>query len=129
MRITIILFSLLCVFWITQSCTFQNEFDYFGDLLLDTSINNCNTMDITYDSLSYIFEGNCKDCHKVGNTRRGGIEFDNYNQTVNTFNNNESKIITAIKHEGPYKMPFGRPKLSDCEIEKIEAWINEGMPE
>lgn len=117
-------------FFVTDfSCTFHNEQEYFGDLLKDTSLNNCNTIGITYDSLSYIFEGNCKDCHKVGDTYRGGIEFDDYNQTVNSFKNNEDKILTAIKHEGPYKMPFRKPKLSECEIAKIEEWINNEMPE
>lgn len=129
MRLTYLILSIFCLLWGINSCTFHNEVDYFGDLLIDTSLNSCNTINITYDSLSYIFEGNCKDCHKVGDTYRGGIEFDDYAQTVNSFRNNENKILRAIKHQGPYKMPYERPKLSDCEIKRIEAWINDNMPE
>jgi hypothetical protein len=50
--------------------------------------------------------------------------YENVKASINT-----GKVLPAIKHTGPYKMPYGQPMLSDCDIDKIEAWINAGMPE
>ena len=43
---------------------------------------------------------------------------------------NTGLVLPAIKHaNGVPPMPNGMPKLNDCDIAKIEAWINAGMPE
>lgn len=111
-----IAFIIIC--FALASCTFDNEQDYFE--------LKCETENLTYDSLTYIF-GICSQCHNNASTYRTGIEMDTYESVVKSINT--GLVIPAIKHEGPYKMPYNLSKLPDCEIEKIEAWINDGMPE
>jgi len=110
------------------SCTFNNEEEYFEPVKTDTIPQvTCFTANLTYDSLSYIFRGICYSCHSSDFTYRSGIQFDNYQATKSAINT--GKLLPAIKHEGNYKMPYQQAKLSDCEIERIEAWIKDGMPE
>ncbi|MFC2151098.1 hypothetical protein ACFLSE_01110 [Bacteroidota bacterium] len=102
-----------------SSCTYDNEEDLLKDF-------QCDTVGIVYNDLTYIFSDNCADCHNetlfYRDIKMNTIE--NVRISINT-----DRVLPAIKHEGQYKMPFERPKLSDCDIEKIEAWINAGMPE
>lgn len=116
------LFPVCCftlILFIACSCTFYNEKDYFN--------LTYNTEGLTYDSVSYIFDNNCVRCHSVDYTERDEIKLDNYQNVVNSINT--GKVLPAIKHEGPYLMPNGEPKLPDFEINRIEAWANDGMPE
>jgi hypothetical protein len=102
------------------SCTFENEENYFNPV--------CDTTTIVYNDLTYIFTNVCASCHvSPDNTPRPGIVMSNYEQVKASVLT--GKVLPAIKHEGNYKMPAGQAKLSDCDIEKIEAWINAGMPE
>lgn len=103
---------------ISMSCTFYNEKDYFGI--------ECQTEGMTYDSLTYVF-GICSECHSDAFTYRTGIEMDTYESVVKSINT--GLVMPAIKHEGAYLMPYNLSKLPDCDISKIESWINDGMPE
>ena len=103
-----------------SSCTFDNEEDLLEDYV-------CDTIGIVYSDLTYIFEDICQECHKTGDTYRDGIEMDDYDEVKASINT--GLVLPDIKHEGSFKMPYQRPKLPDCDIEKIEAWINAGMPE
>jgi len=120
---TIVILKLFVVSFLTlhfSSCTFDNEEDLLEDYV-------CDTIDIVYSDLTYIFEDICYDCHKTGDTYRNGIEMDDYDEVKASINT--GLVLPAIKHEGSFNMPFERPKLPDCDIKKIEAWINAGMPE
>lgn len=104
-----------------SSCTFYNEEDYFP-------IDTCNVENITYSSLTYIFTGICAACHSESFTYRENIKMDSYENVVSSIST--GPVWKAINHEeGVRAMPNGLPKLSDCEISKIGAWINAGMPE
>jgi uncharacterized protein YigE (DUF2233 family) len=102
------------------SCTFDNEEDLLEDYV-------CDTTDISYNDLTYIFSDICARCHDDVYTYRNGIEMDNYESVKLSIQT--GLVLPAIKHTGPYKMPNQEPKLSDCDILKIETWINAGMPE
>lgn len=40
------------------------------------------------------------------------------------------RLLGAIRQEtGFYAMPKGLPKLTDCEMAKITAWVNAGAPQ
>jgi hypothetical protein len=102
------------------SCTFENEENYFNPV--------CDTTAIVYNDLTYIFTDVCASCHvSATETPRPGIVMSNYEQVKASILT--GKVLPAIKHESIYKMPAGQAKLSDCDIEKVEAWINAGMPE
>ena len=112
-----ILVSMLAYF---SNCTFDNEEDLLEGF-------TCDTIDIVYSDLTYIFTDICLDCHESGDTYRPGIEMDDYEEVKASINT--GLVFPAIKHEGQYNMPYEQPKLPDCDIKKIEAWINAGMPE
>ncbi|NOQ27715.1 MAG: hypothetical protein GQ564_20315 [Bacteroidales bacterium] len=104
----------------STSCTFDNEEDLLKNFI-------CDTNDIVYNDLTYIFTDICSVCHKEGDTERLGIEMDSYLSVKASMNT--GLVLQAINHTGPYKMPFQQAKLSDCDIDKIEAWVNADMPE
>jgi len=111
------------LYWIcgSTSCTLQNEEDFLKDII-------CDTTDISYHDLTYIFTGICTDCHSELFTYRDGIEMDSYNGVKSSVNT--GLVWPSINHaDGVPPMPVGISKLSDCELNKIEAWINAGMPE
>lgn len=86
----------------------------------------CDTLNMTYSEIKYIFEDNCFICHKDPQGPNQ-IKFNSYSEVKNIINT--GKLLPAINWTGSIKMPFGQPKLDDCSIDKIEAWINAGMPE
>ncbi|HAF30412.1 MAG TPA: hypothetical protein DCG75_15325 [Bacteroidales bacterium] len=103
----------------STSCTFDSE-----EELLE--YYNCDTVNVNYNNLTYIFTDICAVCHD-DDPPRVGIKMNSYENVKASINT--GKVLPAIKHTGPYKMPYGQPMLSDCDIDKIEAWINAGMPE
>jgi len=109
------------------SCTSTNEEDYFEDPVCDSALVDRDTIVVYYDDLTYIFSGICQQCHSPELTYRQGIIMDSYENVVSSINT--GKVLPAIMHEGSYKMPNNLPKLSDCEIQKIDVWIERGMPE
>ncbi len=65
----------------------------------------------------------CTTCHNAGNAG-GGFDLSNYsgvNACVNS-----GKFMPSIKHTGPFPMPQGGAKLSDCDITKLQNWVNAG---
>ena len=115
-----------CIFYYLSACTFQTEEEYFGEPICDSTEINRDTLKVYYEDLTYIFSGICSQCHNTQFTYRTGINMDSYNNVVASFNT--GKPLPAIKHEGLYKMPYNMPKLSDCEIQRIAKWYEEGMP-
>ncbi len=105
---------------LVNACTFNNEEAYFSEY-------KCDTTQVLYSDLTYIFSDICASCHHSSYTESEGIVFDSYEMVKASIGT--GKVVPAIKHEGSFKMPEGRNKLSDCEIEQIEVWIEAGMPE
>ncbi len=122
-------FSII-VFFNFISCTKENEEDFLINLYsTDTNyITICDTTNIKYNDLTYIFDGICKSCHNSSSTFYDGIVMDNYEGVKISINS--GLVWKAINHEpGITPMPNGLPKLNECEINKIGAWINKGMPQ
>lgn len=114
---------LFVVYWIinSTSCTFLNEEELFKDI-------ECDTINVSYSDLTYIFTGICTNCHNEVFSYRDGIMMDSYIRVKSSINT--GLVLPAINHaEGVPRMPNGMPKLSTCELDKIKAWINAGMVE
>ena len=106
---------------VLPSCTYNNEEEYTEDV-------TCDTIHVTFNDISYIFTGVCASCHYPNNPFVPGIVLNNYDNVKAAVRTN--RVLGAIKHLDGYKpMPFDMPKRSDCEISKIQAWIDQGMPE
>ena len=93
----------------------------------------CTTTNTTYAAgVSAIINGNgCLGCH--GATPSAPFSLQTYDQVkakaAETRNGN-SVLYGAVAHlSGFSPMPQGRGKLSDCDISKIKAWIDAGMPQ
>jgi hypothetical protein len=119
--ISILILFIALTFAINYSCTFDNEEDLLKDY-------NCDTTYIIYSDLTYIFTDICADCHNSALTLSPGINMDSYNNVKSSINT--GLVVPAINHEnGVPPMPNGLPKLSNCDLEKIQTWIDLGMPE
>lgn len=102
-----------------QGCYYDNE-EY-----LYPSTASCDTTGVTYSgTIAPIMAAYCNSCH--GNTApSGGIATDN----ITAVKANMTRIWGAINHSNGYQaMPQNMPKLSDCNLAKIAAWKNAGMP-
>lgn len=101
----------------------------------DDEAASCDTTDVTYtNTVKAIFDNNgCADagCHP---STAGVFSLATYEDYTNFVG--KDRIIGAIKWETGFSpMPkdsttnTGGMKLADCDIEKIEAWIDAGSPE
>ncbi len=92
---------------------------------------NCDTSNINYqDEVLGIFtKHSCLSCHNSQGAS-GGVNLDDYNQAKASSN----LLLPALRHDPSIAkskhMPQGASSpIPECEILKIEAWINSGMPE
>ena len=106
---------------VVTSCSKENEEN------LQPKINQpiCDTLNMTFKKdVLPIITFNCYSCHGNGNIQ-GGINLDGYARLKRQVDNNQ--LLNVIKHSPGYsQMPQGQPKLSQCDINKIEAWVNRG---
>lgn len=119
-KLTIISLFFTAAIFLSTSCEFKNEEELYG--------NVCDTLNMNYGKVKNIFNNNCSSCHNSGATSKEPIRLDTYNNVKNSINT--GLVIKAITHSADITpMPYGGNKLSDCDINKIKAWINNGMPE
>jgi hypothetical protein len=95
----------------------------------------CDVTNVKYSaSVKPIITARCtgSGCHS-GATPASGADFNTY-EALRTKalekRNNTSVLVGAINHMAGFSaMPRFAPKLSDCEIATIEAWVNAGAPD
>ena len=84
---------------------------------------------ITYAGvISPIFDRHCRECHAtvIAGTLGGGTDLGSY-QSIRNYGDNA--LIGTIEHTAGYlAMPKNRPKVSDCDIARIKAWMAAGKP-
>lgn len=85
----------------------------------------CDTIDMSYQNdILPIIQDNCYRCHDQANNF-GNVTLEGYDN-LKTYVNN-GKLLGAIKHEAGFSfMPRNEAPLLDCQIAKIEQWINKG---
>jgi mono/diheme cytochrome c family protein len=77
--------------------------------------------------VSPIFTTSCRPCHgsTVYQTRGGGIDLGTYQAIKNI---PTTLLVGCIEQQPGYDaMPKGGPKLSPCDIARIQAWIAAGQ--
>ncbi|HEY4154581.1 MAG TPA: c-type cytochrome [Puia sp.] len=123
MKIRLHLFLLLIgsSFFLVLSCSKTSEDK------LNNNGGTCDTTNMQYTAdVVPILQANCYSCHGAGNTDgSGGISLDSYADLKKYADNGflKGNITHAPGYVG---MPYGRPKLDDCDINKIIDWINRG---
>ncbi|MCI1189923.1 hypothetical protein MON38_21070 [Hymenobacter sp. DH14] len=85
---------------------------------------------VTYQSvIAPIIAANCLRCHgsTVAATQGGSINFSTY---ANLSNFPQASLLGSVRHEPNHPfMPQDGGKLSDCDIQRLEAWYALGKPQ
>jgi len=88
----------------------------------------CDLEEITYSNfIGNLFDSKCSNigCHVSGAAQGSLATYDDAVAFVSA-----GKILGALRHEdGFVAMPKNGDMLSECQIDKIEAWIEDGTPE
>ena len=90
---------------------------------------NCDSSHIKYATdVTPILKSNCYSCHgKDSTTGSAGILLEGYSN-LQPFASDGS-LKGAITHASGYQgMPYLKPKLDSCTINKILDWISEAAP-
>ncbi len=108
---------------ILSGCYKDNEEELYPN-------GDCDTDSVSFsDEVWPVINNNCVICH-TGAVAPVGLTMGNYDELTATIGAGPARFLGAIKHESGYTpMPQGGAKLDDCTISKIEAWINDGMPD
>ena len=104
------------------ACSKENEQHLTGSVIVTPS---CDTANMTLAAnITPIFRANCYNCHANGQSN-GGVRLDVYNNLKSWATG--GNLLGAVTHAAGYSpMPQGGAKLSDCDINKIRAWIIRG---
>jgi hypothetical protein len=112
--------ALLAVAATGPGCTYSH-----GDPLPCTA----DTLAVTYSAVvSPIIKANCRDaCHNTANYQTLG-GFQNYDVFATLQGQAlTGRLMSCLRHEPGYPaMPQGQAKLSDCDLARIQAWVNAG---
>jgi hypothetical protein len=89
---------------------------------------NCNPDDFTFSGrVLPIVEQYCLPCHSQAQGS-GGIVLEGFTNIRNSAV--AGSLLCAIQHTaGCSPMPKNSAKLSDCDINAIQAWVDAGAPE
>jgi mono/diheme cytochrome c family protein len=122
-RITKSVFLWSAVFMIStlSSCYYDN----YDELLVD--VNPCDTTGVTYSAnIAPIMAQHCVGCHS-GSAPSANISLATYDEVKAAANN--GSLLGTIRHEAGWSpMPKNQAPLDECTVSKIEAWINQSMP-
>ncbi len=110
---------------LAESCYYDKESE-----LYPTTTTTCDTTNAKFSAfVSPLISSSCatSNCHSVAR-QSGGINLGTHTAIKNYITTEKARFIGSIKHTSGFsKMPDGGAKLSNCEVTKIETWINAGM--
>jgi hypothetical protein len=94
---------------------------------VELGAGTCDTTHVSYSTqVVAILQDNCYVCHK-GVGASSGIDFGSYD-AFKGWAGSTPYLIGDITHASGFTpMPYGLPKLSDCDINTILAWIHQGL--
>src|SRR6478752_894327 len=74
----------------------------------------CDTSSVTFATVQPIFAAACTNCHSQLSNETDAKDWGDF-----------PRLMGSLTHESGFMaMPQGAAKLSDCEINKIQAWYN-----
>lgn len=123
MKRTITLFLILFVVTLSN-CYYDSEEKLYP--VLSTS---CDLENVTFAAtIKPILQASCYTCHSNSNyvNQGSGIKLENYDDVKIQAS---GRLMGSIKHDPGFSpMPNGGGKITDCEINQIQKWIDNGMP-
>lgn len=99
-------------------CYYDNEEELYGG-------TSCNVVSVSFsEDIMPLIQTECatSGCHVQGGTGNG--IFDNYQNVKDKVENGSLKDRVLVRRDMPPNEP-----LSNCQIEYIEEWINQGAPD
>ncbi len=119
----IIKISLILLIAFISGCYYDTE-----EKLYPQVSTSCDLSNVTFTTtVKPILQASCFSCHsnsKAANSG-GGIKLENYADVLISTNN--GKLMGTINHTSGFQaMPQGGGKLTDCEISKLQTWIDNG---
>ncbi|MFN5370168.1 MAG: c-type cytochrome domain-containing protein [Bacteroidia bacterium] len=114
------------VFWGSSG----GYYDVDDELNPKDTTSVCDTTAIDYASIRSAFDnGTCLTCHSGANAD-AGLDLSTYAGTSQYLTSSSSILIDRITvgSTGDIMPPSGN-KLSDCNVSKIRAWLNNNFPE
>ncbi len=123
MKKTIILIVITLVIGLAYSSCVYNKAD-----LVYPQPPVCDTINMKYSTdIVPILTANCYVCHAGSASGSFGRKFDAHNLLMPYVNS--GKLVKSISHaSGATPMPYQLPKLPQCTIDKIKAWVDRGAP-
>ena len=110
-----LLFSMVII----SSCYYDNEEELYPSTMCITENMSLET------NIVPILQNNCYSCHSVAAAPANrNVILEGYDELIKYVNNEQ--LVSAIRHESNYPMPQNAPMLNNCDISKIESWVNAG---
>jgi mono/diheme cytochrome c family protein len=107
-------------------CYYDNE----EELYPDDPNATCETANVTFSgTVQPIINQNCaySGCHGGTPPLPGGYNLETYAGVQGIANS--GRLLSTIRHESGFSaMPKNLPKLPDCSINQIAAWVSAGAP-
>lgn len=123
--ICIILIAGTCLLWISCSKTSADQ--------LTGNSNLCDTTTVGYTKdILPILQDFCYTCHSTANKAfSSGIDLEGKDSGYLEVSGwaMGGYLVGNVTHAPGYVgMPYGKPKLDDCDLNKIIAWVNRNYP-
>lgn len=86
----------------------------------------CNTETVSFAAdISGIIANNCASCHS-GTSPNGGVRLTNYTEISSVAQSGRLQNVITASNGAPQMPPSG--PMSNCNIDKITKWIQDGYP-
>ena len=115
----LIIVSIGFCFFLTGGCEYNAEEELYPN-------TTCDTVNVSFEKdIEPIIENNCaiSGCHVAG-SGAGGI-YNNYNRIKAKVDNGSLHERVVVQQNMP---PPDKGAITDCQIDKMDAWINQGAP-
>ena len=124
-NLLMLLLLLVAVVFMSQGCYYDNEEELYPN-------QSCDTSSVSYSAtIVPILITSCYSCHNNANAADfgNGVSFEGHANISQYLTTSSTVFINCINQTAGYPaMPPTSAKLSDCNIKKIEIWINGGFP-
>ena len=112
-----------CYYDVEEELYYEIEEELYQDVL--ENIADCDTLMVQYTlNILPIIDQHCFPCHSL-ETAFANVVVEPYNGLKNYVDNGE--LLCVLNHQsGCSPMPKNAAKLTDCELAKIEKWIDDG---
>ena len=115
------IFLLILIITIITAACYNDNMEY----LYPELPGSCDTTNVTFSGkVKSVIDNNCVGCHSSSNPS-GSVNLDGYSN-VNTYAGNGKLMGTINQSSGFSPMPKNGNKLSSCQINIIQIWIDKG---